>query len=346
MEIDEENDNNLIENHNYIKFLNSNQIENCYNLKKNLSESTEKLHQIRINYLNNQSYFDIKKRIILLDWMMEVSSQFGFKRQTYYLSSVILDCYFSIINQEIVTNELQLIGVCCLFIASKKEEIVIPSVNYFAISCDNTYTITQILDYELKILQTLNWKIIYPTLNDWANLITHEWDLFSEKEANEHNNYIPKFRKDRNFGDIIIKKYFLILDIISLDYYSIFMHEKNICIGILYYLIGMSKGYFGIDDVLNMFSRHNNNLNNNLYAYKEWFTNICINVFNFQIGELEESLNYIGQFFNCKTEPNPPVKTGISYEDNLQIQTHNKFNIESMNAIYELRFNENNFNNF
>ena len=168
---------------------------------------------------------------------MEVSSQFGFKRQTYYLSLIILDIYFSTITYEIVTNELQLIGVCCLFISSKKEEIVIPSVNYFAISCDNTYTITQILEYEYKILNTLNWKIIYPTLNDWANIITYQWDLFSDKEA-KHNNYLPKFRNDKNYNDTLIKNYFLLLDIISLDYYSIFIHEKNICIGIIYYLIG------------------------------------------------------------------------------------------------------------
>ena len=357
MEVDEENENDLTEPSDkisFIKFQNISQIENTYNLEKNFSESTEKLHQIRINYLNNQTYFDIKKRLILLDWMMEVSSQFGFKRQTYYLSLIILDIYFSTIKYEIVTSELQLIGVCCLFISSKKEEIVIPSVNYFAISCDNTYTITQILEYEFKILNTLNWKIIYPTLNDWANIITYQWDLFSDKEALNNNNYLPKFRNDKNYNDTLIKNYFLLLDIISLDYYSIFIHEKNICIGIIYYLIGICKDYFQFQDILNMFSNHNNNNNNknnnnlnninnsNLYAYKDWFTNICIKVFNFQIHELEESLNYIGLFFHLQFQYNKPVKEGITYEDNLQIQTHNSNNIQSMNEIYELRFNNNN----
>ena len=352
MEIDEENDNSLTEPSDkisFIKFQNISQIENSYNLEKNFLESTEKLHQIRINYLNNQTYFDIKKRLILLDWMMEVSSQFGFKRQTYYLSLIILDIYFSTIKYEIVTNELQLIGVCCLFISSKKEEIVIPSVNYFAISCDNTYTITQILEYEYKILNTLNWKIIYPTLNDWANIITFQWDLFSDKEA-KHNNYLPKFRNDKNYNDTLIKNYFLLLDIISLDYYSIFIHEKNICIGIIYYLIGICKDYFKFQDILNMFSNNNNkhnNINNiNLYAYKDWFTKICINEFNFQIQELEESLNYTGLFFHLQFEYNKPVKEGLSYEDNLQIQTHNSNNIQSMNEIYELRNNNNNQKNY
>jgi hypothetical protein len=64
MEIDEENDNSLTEpseKMSFIKFHNISQIENSYNLEKNFLESTEKLHKIRINYLNNQTYFDIKK---------------------------------------------------------------------------------------------------------------------------------------------------------------------------------------------------------------------------------------------------------------------------------------------
>ena len=57
-------------------------------------------------------------------------------------------------------------------------------------------------------------------------------------------------------------------------------------------------------------------------------------------------MNYTGLFFHLQFEYNKPVKEGLSYEDNLQIQTHNSNNIQSMNEIYELRNNNNNQKNY
>ena len=91
--------------------------------------------------------------------MMEVCSQLGFKRRTYYSSIVLVDLFFSNYNNQLKTNELQLVGVCCLFLCAKNEEIKIPNVNFFALACANAYTTGEILNFEKVILNELNWKI-------------------------------------------------------------------------------------------------------------------------------------------------------------------------------------------
>ena len=62
-------------------------------------------------------------RAILLDWMMEVSSEFLMKRETYHLAVMYVDKYLSKLT--ILKQELQLLGVTSMFIASKMEVYII-----------------------------------------------------------------------------------------------------------------------------------------------------------------------------------------------------------------------------
>lgn len=73
------------------------------------------------NFLNiKQKYINAQMRTILLNWIMEVSAQLGFKRETYHLTVFLIDMFLH--NYEnLQTNEFQLLGVTCLMIASKFE---------------------------------------------------------------------------------------------------------------------------------------------------------------------------------------------------------------------------------
>ena len=105
------------------KFLSLNDLNLKYNADNYLNTATEDVHLRLKNYLSiPNTILDERKRYILLDWMLELSSSLYFKRSTYHLSSVLVDMYLStVINVKI--EELQLIGVTCLLIASKNEEI-------------------------------------------------------------------------------------------------------------------------------------------------------------------------------------------------------------------------------
>lgn len=109
-------------------------------------------------------------RVILFDWMMEVCEEYKLHRETYYLSVDMYDRFMDT-QTGIQKEQLQLIGVTCLFIASKIEEIYPPKVSEFAYVTDGACTISNVLDTELIICKALNWKLNHHvvTVNTWVN---------------------------------------------------------------------------------------------------------------------------------------------------------------------------------
>ena len=318
------------EYYSFIKYKNLNEIENVYNYDKFLLEKTENLHKIRKNYMNNLNNLTIKKRIILLDWLMEISFQLHFKRETYYLAITLIDIYFSILNESPKLNEIQLIGLACLLISNKIDNVSIPSIKVFAYSCEFCYTNQEIINCHDKILKTLKWNINYPTLNEWGNFITSKWDSISEKNS-QKNVYIPKFRNDVNFNNKLLFEFFLLLDLITLDYYYIFMNEKDICVSLIYFIIGIYFQYFTKEDIINNFENVNNVCK--LNKYKNWFISLCEMEFDIQRNKLNKYLIYTSQFFHLNLE---------NKENNflnIQNQFYNKNNINTIEKIYNLRPN-------
>lgn len=59
-----------------------------------------------------------RMRAILLDWLIEVCEVYKLHRETYYLAMDYIDRYLST-HRNVPKNQLQLIGITCLFIASK-----------------------------------------------------------------------------------------------------------------------------------------------------------------------------------------------------------------------------------
>lgn len=89
-------------------------------------------------------------RLILLDWMMEVCSEFKLKRETFHYSVNYVDRYLSC-TPRVAKSDLQLVGVTALYLAAKMEEIFSPKLSDFVKSTDNGYTIEQIKKMEVTI---------------------------------------------------------------------------------------------------------------------------------------------------------------------------------------------------
>jgi cyclin A len=102
-----------------------------------------------------------------VDWMVKATVVFGLNLTTFCLSVNYLDRFLSLFS--INTGDLKLVCVGCLFIASKYEEIVPPTVNDFAriASC----TSQQVLDIELLILRTLKFSLTVTTTSDFIGVL-------------------------------------------------------------------------------------------------------------------------------------------------------------------------------
>ena len=99
-------------------------------------------------------------RAVLIDWLIDVHFQFELTPETIFLTVNLFDRYFQIKKFEVRREKLQLIGITCLLIASKYEEIYPPDSWEYASVTANTYSITEILEMELEILMTLKFKVM------------------------------------------------------------------------------------------------------------------------------------------------------------------------------------------
>lgn len=112
------------------------------------------------NYMESQKELAWKMRGILTDWLVQVHVRFRLLPETLFLTINIIDRFLS--ARVVSLAKLQLVGVTCLFIAAKTEEIVAPGVGHFLAVADASYTESEILQAERYVLKTLDWNLSYP----------------------------------------------------------------------------------------------------------------------------------------------------------------------------------------
>ncbi|CAG7875806.1 unnamed protein product [Brassica rapa] len=100
-------------------------------------------------------------RGILVDWLVEVSEEYRLVPETLYLTVNYIDRYLS--GNVIRRHKLQLLGVACMMVAAKYEEICAPQVEEFCYITDNTYLKDEVLDMESAVLNYLKFEMSAPT---------------------------------------------------------------------------------------------------------------------------------------------------------------------------------------
>jgi transcription initiation factor TFIIIB Brf1 subunit/transcription initiation factor TFIIB len=111
-------------------------------------------------YMDNQKELAWKMRGILMDWLIQIHSRFRLLPETLFLAVNIVDRFLS--SRIVSLSKLQLVGITAMFIASKYEEIIAPSVQNFVFVSDGTYDEREILDAEKYVLRTIDWNLSYP----------------------------------------------------------------------------------------------------------------------------------------------------------------------------------------
>lgn len=102
-----------------------------------------------------------RMRSILVNWLVQVHSNFKLCLETLHMSISILDRYLQA-NKLIGRESLQLVGAAALLIACKYEEIYLPNLGDFSYVCDDVFTTKQILQTERDILQVLEFNLGKP----------------------------------------------------------------------------------------------------------------------------------------------------------------------------------------
>ncbi|KAG2110450.1 Cyclin, N-terminal domain-containing protein [Suillus cothurnatus] len=108
-------------------------------------------------------------------------ARFRLLPETLFLRINIVDRFLS--ARVVSPAKLQLVGITCLSIASKVEEIVAPSISHLLHCADSSYTESDILLAERYVLKTIDWNSSYPNpmhfLYRMDNGETLEWRLLA-----------------------------------------------------------------------------------------------------------------------------------------------------------------------
>jgi G2/mitotic-specific cyclin 1/2 len=112
------------------------------------------------DYMERQEDITWRMRGILIDWLIEVHQKFRLLPETLFLAINIVDRF---LTQRVCSmGKLQLVGITALFIASKYEEVMCPSVQNFIYMADGGYSDGEILKAEQYVLQILDFNLAFP----------------------------------------------------------------------------------------------------------------------------------------------------------------------------------------
>ena len=294
----------------------------------------KELHKLKSNYLNYQPDLSVKKRFILFDWLMEVTFQLHLTKKIYYSSINLIELFFS--KSTVDINKIQLIGIVCLLLSAKNEGIEITNLSYFT----NLYSKSEILNYEVVVLKTLKWKIQYINLCDLANILISKWDSIIIDVNNNFNegDRFPVFLEDPKYNNLLFNHYFQILDYISLDYFYNFLHEKYICVSVMFIIIGVAKKVFTYEDAFQFFNNINPQ-NTEIYrGYQRFFFNFVKQYFKINMVEILDVLKYVCLFSVIKFDSDiTQIYDSIQYKDIIQFQMYNKNNSYNIQKLKEIR---------
>ena len=100
-------------------------------------------------------------RKVLLDWLVEVHANFKLLPETLFITVNLIDRYSALCQIE--RKNYQLLGVTCMLIAAKYEEIYPPELRDFLAVSENKFTKKTVLQMEKDILHVLNFKVTSPS---------------------------------------------------------------------------------------------------------------------------------------------------------------------------------------
>ncbi|KAL3840450.1 hypothetical protein ACJIZ3_025041 [Penstemon smallii] len=115
------------------------------------------------NYLEQvQTDLTANMRELLIGWLFEVAEEYKVTSDTLYLTVSYIDRFLS--TNAITRNNLQLLGVSSMLIASKYEEISPRKVEDFCDITANTYTKSEVVKMEADVLESLRFEMGNPTV--------------------------------------------------------------------------------------------------------------------------------------------------------------------------------------
>ena len=114
----------------------------------------------------------------MVDWMIEVFSVYQSDPGTFEMSVRLLDGYLDLTKRVITDNDIHLLGLCCIYIASKIEDVIpLQMINIVEYIGHNSFSKEQILKKEIEIVNTLKFDLYIVTCRDFVHMLLNDFEI-------------------------------------------------------------------------------------------------------------------------------------------------------------------------
>ena len=138
-----------------------------------------------------------KMRLKMVDWMIEVFHNLKCKDITFFTAVNLMDRFFIKTKNKYLPENLHLIGMCSIFIASKFCEIYPIKLNILIQKVGhNKFSKEEILKMEEIIMINLDYDILRPSSLEFAEYFFEELFSFFENNFNIHNKCLGEYLKE------------------------------------------------------------------------------------------------------------------------------------------------------
>lgn len=110
------------------------------------------------------------QRAMLLDWMMQIGSEFCLSRETVHSSMCSVDRVLQL-SPEWPLRRLQLLGTVCLHIHGKLNETAPPRAIDYVVAGDGAFALAELHTAELEVLRLLDYRLHVPNVYSWSVLL-------------------------------------------------------------------------------------------------------------------------------------------------------------------------------
>jgi hypothetical protein len=191
------------------KFTNDVQRQNV-NVRHELNDDIDKyLRELEVKDENDVTNCLARHKITpalrarMIDWMIEVLTNFRCDDQTFFLAVSLQDRFFKNCDHVKEVSDLHVVGVTSMFIASKFEDIYpLKMKTVYEKIAHKKLEIEKIKDLELSIMKSINYKIHAPTVLDFLKVymvnalgieILNKTDTKKKEDQAlmANNNYVP-----------------------------------------------------------------------------------------------------------------------------------------------------------
>lgn len=136
-----------------------------------------------------------KCRRILMDWLIQAHQKFELNPETLHLTVSIVDRILA--QNQTTKDELQLLGISAMFLASKYVDIELPVSHDYELITGETFTKKQILQMERLILDSLKFDISAPSTLSFspffAKFLLENFEFLTQKSLKTHEKLVNLF---------------------------------------------------------------------------------------------------------------------------------------------------------